>query len=91
MDGWCNRWVGQVSPSSLDVALISALNISEIVVDKSAVKIHLPIKRKKKTKWKRRNIMAQKALHFFQFSRLYGLPAKSCGETRTHITPKSHP
>lgn len=65
MDGWCNRWVGQVSPSSLDVALISALNISEIVVDKSAVKIHLPIKRKKKNKMEKTEYYGSKGIAFF--------------------------
>jgi len=35
-----------VSPSSLDVALISALKISKFVVGKSTVKIQLPIKKK---------------------------------------------
>lgn len=84
MDGWCNRWVGQVSPSSLDVALISALNISEIVVDKSAVKIHLPIKRKKKQNGKDGILWLKRHCIFFSsqgFTDCLQNPAAKLGHT----------
>jgi len=52
-----------VSPSSLDVALISALKISKFVVGKSTVKIHLPIKKNIEKEY-----YGSKGIAFFQLS-----------------------